>query len=288
MISLMQNKEALISVIIPCYNHGKYLPEAVNSVLNQEWNNFEIIIINDGSTDPETNVVCDNYRIFHPKIKVVSTKNRGLAHARNIGIEKAKGDYIFPLDADDKVHPEIFNRTLPIIENDETIGIVYTDVQFFGTRNDIWRMPDYDFRKLLCFNLMTASSIFRKKMWEKVGGYNPNMVYGYEDWDFWIALGSQGVVGKRVPEPLFFYRQHPNGSMLTNTSLHREEMYRQIIKNHKVVFAKNWVFLLLEKDKMWINEINDKGWYDEKYKKYFLFFRLIDKLKVSFRKMFHF
>ena len=109
----------IVSIIIPCYNHGKYIDEAVDSVLKQTFQTFEIIIINDGSNDEFTNKKLENYS--RPNTQVITTANQGLSLARNTGIKMAQGKYILPLDADDKIHPEYLSKAINIIDSSENI-----------------------------------------------------------------------------------------------------------------------------------------------------------------------
>ena len=90
-----------VSVIIPCYNQGRYLDDAITSVLVQTYQNFEILIVDDGSTEPETIEILQDYQ--QPKTRIIRTENQGVATARNLGIAQAQGTYILPLDADDKI-----------------------------------------------------------------------------------------------------------------------------------------------------------------------------------------
>src|SRR4030066_1926561 len=128
-----------VSVIMPCYNLGQYLNEAVESVLSQTFQDFEIIIVNDGSTDEFTNKLLANYN--KPKTRVLTTDNEGLPSARNNGIKISSGEYICCLDADDKYHPEFLEKTVPVLMNDmaHEYGFVTTWAQFFGNQNYIWK-----------------------------------------------------------------------------------------------------------------------------------------------------
>ncbi len=124
----------LISLITPCYNHGKYIDEAIASIPYNKLNcEIEHIIINDGSTDPFTlkklNQLGENgYNVIHQE-------NMGLATARNNGIKMAKGKYILPLDSDNKLNENYFTKAVKVLENNETIDVVYGDSIFFGEEN---------------------------------------------------------------------------------------------------------------------------------------------------------
>ena len=193
-----------ISVIIPCYNQGAYLQDAVQSVLEQSFQDFEILIVDDGSTDAETvDILKDR---TWTRTRVIRTGNQGLAAARNNGIREARGAYILPLDADDRIGPGYLEEAARILDRHPEIGIVYCEAAYFGARSDHWHLPDYTPDQMLFQNLIFCSALFRRADWERAGGYNINMVYGWEDWDFWLSLIHLGVKVYRIPRVHFFYR----------------------------------------------------------------------------------
>lgn len=227
----------LVSVIIPCYNQAHFLPEAVESVVNQTFKNWECIIVNDGSPDNTNEVACELIAKYpDKKIILLEKKNGGLADARNFGIQNSNGKYILPLDADDKILPEMLEHTVALLEENPEIAIAYTDTIRFGSVNDTYPTGEYDLKRLSLINIMNYCSLFRKKAWEAVGGYNTNMVWGYEDWDFWIACGEKGFYGKRIPKLLFMYRIKDN-SMLSNAYRHDVELKSRIVLNHPKLYG---------------------------------------------------
>jgi glycosyltransferase involved in cell wall biosynthesis len=134
-----------VSVIIPCYNQGKYIDEAVDSVLSQTFLDYEIIIVNDGSTDALTNSILKNYN--KPKTKVIHTLNNGVSAARNIAIDNSQGEYILPLDADDKIAKDFIELAVNIIESRPDIKIVYSEVKFFGEQKGKWKLAEFDMKR---------------------------------------------------------------------------------------------------------------------------------------------
>ena len=154
----------LISVIVPCYNQAQYMDESLQSVLDHSYQNWECIIVNDGSHD-NTEVVGLKWQGKDERFVYVHKKNGGLCSARNYGIELAKGKYILPLDCDDKITKEYIKLGLQIIERDENIGGVYSKAKLFGAVNRVWIIPNFDKKQLLCENMIYCSSIFRKKDW---------------------------------------------------------------------------------------------------------------------------
>jgi glycosyltransferase involved in cell wall biosynthesis len=211
-----------------------YLDEAVASVLNQTFADFEIVVVNDGSTDPSTICLLAGYA--KPKTRVLSIENQGLASARNRGIEAASGEYILPLDADDAIAPGYLEKAVAVMDSNPDVGIVYCLGELFGAEQRMIAAPEFSVRGMLFSNLIFASALFRRADWLAAGGYNPNMRYGCEDWDFWLSLIERERRAYRIPEILFRYRIK-EGSM--NASMDREkrlEMHLQIMRNHPGLF----------------------------------------------------
>jgi glycosyltransferase involved in cell wall biosynthesis len=241
----IQAPEPTISIVIPCHNAGEYLGEAVGSVLKQTYQNFELIIVDDGSNDERTRRALDAYD--QPKIKLVRTIHQGLANARNSGIEVARGKYILPLDADDMIGETYLGKAISILEANENIGIVYSKAEFFGEASGEWELPPYRFPDILLGNLIFCSGFFRKRDWAAVNGYNPNMVYGWEDYDFWLSLIELGREVVRIPEKLFFYRKRSNSMVRGMSSDHIIYSYAQLLKNHPQLYADHMAGLLLNR-----------------------------------------
>lgn len=224
-----------VSVIMPCYNQGQYIEEAIASVQTQTYPNLELIIINDGSTDEGTVDVL--HGINPPNSTILHTANRGPAAARNTGIQQAKGEYILPLDADDRIAPTLLERTVPLLNNNPNLGIVYTGAELFGDKTGRFDLPAYHFPDILLGNMIFNTSLYRKADWEKVGGYNPNMVWGWEDYDFWLSLIELGRDVVQIPEVLYFHREVPNSRSQQMTQDYWVKSYTQICKNHPTLYA---------------------------------------------------
>lgn len=236
--------DPLISVIVPCYNQGQYLDEAVDSVLAQTYQNFEIIIVNDGSTEPESIKILNNYH--KPRTQVIHTSNQGVCRARNTAIETAQGKYIFPLDADDKIAPTYLEKALKIIENNLDVGIVYCETILFGaqegtsTSSPLPKMflGQDSLPEILLHNRIHNSALYRKSDWELVNGYNPNMVYGLEDYDFWLSVLATGKKAYLIEEYLYFWRKKE----VSRTTLAKQNLlacYIQIFENHQDLYLGN-------------------------------------------------
>ncbi len=240
------NEEVKVSVIIPCYNYGKTIDRAVDSVLKQTYQNFEIIIVNDGSTDEKTNEKLANYN--KPKTKVIHIENQGPSVARNTAIEAAKGEYILPLDADDEIDPTYLEKAVKILDEDGNISIVccdYRGVVDYTLFKRIFKVKiNYKFPECLLYManyMFVVTSFFRKSDWEKVGGFNPNMVHGSEDHNFWISIIKLGGKVYHIPEILTSYHKKP--FIKTRYSLMSREQHKlsyiQTFNNHKQLYLDN-------------------------------------------------
>lgn len=202
-----------VSVVIPCYNHGIYVQEAIDSVETSSYKSYEIIVVNDGSTDTLTIEKMDELmrRGYH----VINQPNQGLARTRNNGIAAATGEYIMPLDADNKIRPTYIENAVDVLNNQPRIGVVYGKSAYFGEINTGYHSGEpFNLINLYRRNYIDALAVFRKSAWENAGGYDVNVpMMGYEDWDFWLTLHENGIGFQFIDEVLFDYRVVP-GSML--------------------------------------------------------------------------
>ncbi|MDD3436211.1 MAG: glycosyltransferase family A protein [Candidatus Gastranaerophilales bacterium] len=232
--------EPKVSVIIPCYNQGQYLQEAVDSVLASTYENIEIVIVNDGSTE-----YLDVLEKFSaPKTILINHENQGVSVARNNGIKASSGKYILPLDSDDKIHPTYIEKAVKILEENEKIGIVYCRAEYFGAETGEWELKEYKFPNCLWENWIFNSAMYRKSDWEKTNGYNSEMVYGYEDWEFWLSLIENGVEVYKINEILFYYRRSEI-SRSTSTWENRLFLYKKLIKLHPNLYSDNLEQIIL-------------------------------------------
>lgn len=200
----------MISVIIPCYNQSSFLPETLNSVLNQTYGNWECIIVNDGSPD-DTEKIAKEWCAKDIRFKYCSKENGGLPSARNAGILISRGKYILPLDSDDKIHPAYLEKINKAFVENSKFDLVTSRIQFFGTKNTEYVLPIYSYQKLLVQNCFPHCSAFKKVDWERIGGYD-EQIKSFEDWDFWIRLLNNSSKVYKIPELLFIYRKHNDGS----------------------------------------------------------------------------
>jgi len=236
------DREILVSVVIPCYNQGKYLYEAVESVRRSTLANYEIIIVDDGSTDEDTRLASE--WAVQQGIKVIRQENQGLPNARNTGVSIARGQYILALDADDLISPTYLEKAAWVLNNSPRVGFVTVWLRQFGINDSFWRPPKATAESMREGNAAAVSSLFRKKAWEDAGGYDGKMLFGYEDYDFWLSILEKGWDSFLIPEVLFYYRVKPVSKFTVERQKHGEIM-RLIKDKHPAIFSAPAVGLKL-------------------------------------------
>jgi len=206
-----------VSVIIPCYNLAKYLPDAIESVINQSYKNLEVVVVDDASPDNTTDIAL-SYSKRDPRVRVLKNKkNKYLAEALNIGISKAKGEYILPLDADNMLAPDSLETLVNALDNNRAIDIVYGSMKVIeedGTTSvSKWPPSVFNFAHQMSHrNQITSTALYRKKIWERVGGYRARCRTA-EDADFWCRATSFGAKPEKVTEDVVLIYRNRHDSM---------------------------------------------------------------------------
>ena len=228
--------EPLVSIIIPCFNQGSFIGETIACLNKQHYQNWEAVIVNDGSTDDSEKVILAIIS-GQNKFRYVLQENKGLAEARNTGIRNSNGKYILPLDADDLISPDYIAEAVEYLEQNPLYGIVYANAEFFGEKQGHWELPEFSWKQILTLNCIFCSSLFRKEDFDRTKGYNPAMVYGWEDWDFWLSLLELGREVHKIQKTHFYYRIRSE-SMLRTMSDEQKKLLRNLIfKNHVNLYA---------------------------------------------------
>lgn len=203
----MHNK---VSIIIPCFNDGRYLREALSSANSQTYTNIEIIVVDDHSTDSNTIHILSEIKKEGFRVLETPHGKKGLPAARNAGIAEASGMYILPLDADDKIDPTYVAKCVKILSNRPDVGICYCKARMFGLKHGHWTLPPYTWETMLIRNVIFASALFKKADWEQIHGYDESLVRGSEDYAFWLHILALGREVVQIEEELFSYRIKPN------------------------------------------------------------------------------
>lgn len=200
-------RESLISVIIPCYTHLHFLPEAIDSVLTQTIPRFEIIVVDDGSPDPVAAVVAQ-----YPGVQYIRQPNRGLSAARNTGVEASRGEYLVFLDADDRLLPEHFAHALRTFELYPDVAMVLGDFRYFGADGLHHRhgcLPAVDVYETLLrggFPGPPATAMVRRAAFDTLDGFSSDLRSG-EDLDLWLRIAQRFSV-RCHHELVAEYRRH--------------------------------------------------------------------------------
>jgi hypothetical protein len=219
-----------VSVIIPCYNTHLFLPEAIASIRAQTYRDLEIIVVNDGSTNPETLALLNQ---LPQDVQVVHKPNGGLSSARNYGIAGSRGEIMVALDSDDRFAPSFIEEAVNILDREKQTGIVSSHVQEFGSSSKVWRTTATDDLSFLTENRVVACSAFRRQCWADAGGYDEQMRQGCEDWDFWIRVTQHGWKVHVIPKKLFYYRKLEGSMMATETRPKMMEILDYMIRKNQ-------------------------------------------------------
>lgn len=230
-----------ISVIIPIYNAQETISDTISSVLNQTYQDVEVVCIDDCSTDESVQII-EDFVASNQNIRLIKQeKNAKTSAARNRGIHAASGELILPLDADDTIDPTYCEKIASCFKFNPSLTVVYSlAYKFDETNRWDWELPSYDVRTLCFENMVFCSAAYRKASWEKLGGYDEKMISGLEDWEFWLNMSRRiGQSFYRIPEPLFNYRQsqQSRNSVVSNKS-RNIEIYKYVRKKHLFFILK--------------------------------------------------
>ena len=236
---------AKVSIIIPCYNDGHYLQDSIGSILRQTYTDYEILVVNDGSTDTNTlNILAT---LQHEKIKVLHKENGHLASARNFGIKHASGEIIVTLDADDTYEKTFIEKGVKILEQESAVGVVTCYLKSFGERKYRWKPLGGDIKNFLYRLECCASAMYRKQCWADVQGYDENMKKGYEDWEFWIRVTAAGWKVQVIKEFLLNYRTTATSMSQVQSEPNRRMILDYIMEKHKDLYWQHIKEAVLER-----------------------------------------
>jgi glycosyltransferase involved in cell wall biosynthesis len=230
-----------VSIVIPCYNYGRFLAEAIESALGQSHSPLEVIVVDDGSTD-ETAIVAASYGA---KVRYIAQSNGGAGCARNTGARAANGAFVVFLDADDVLSRTYVEKTLrALTDADQRVGYVYTQMRSFDRSEETTTAPQFDPLALLRNNYIHVSALLRIALAREVG-FDERLRQGWEDWDFYLRLCERDVTGLLLDRPLLLYRRHRDGrSLQDGLDLERKrKLYRTLAWRHRRLFRRRPLLL---------------------------------------------
>lgn len=235
----------MLSVILTNYNYGQYLKECIESILNQKYSNYELIIIDDASTDDSIKII-HHYALTHPQIRVVqNSKNQGLFNSLRSGIKLAKGSYIYLCAADDLIFQKFFDETMGLFNRQPHLKMICTDFCYLKDNGEI--KEEKKLLKMNSFSCFSAqdilkvyknspfwvpgpSVIFAKEIWEKYGGFDAKLVT-LSDWFLFQNIALHEGVGY-IPKTLTAMRLHEKSltSLIKKDKKKRRAIYRYLLK----------------------------------------------------------
>jgi glycogen synthase len=239
-----------VTVVTPVYNVVKYLPETVASLEAQTYPGWELIIVDDGSTDPAAAAVLDAYG--ERGFTLIRQEDSGLAAARNTGIAAGSGEFLVMLDPDNKLAPTFLERTIERLDATPGAGVAVTGLHLFGAIRGKVMPPPNDLVSLLCTNVIGPYGLTRRRCWEQAGGFPTRTdadIDGMDDWSFAISVLEHGWTWTVVPDYLFYHRVRRGSFAARNRQPgRRRELLRELIRLHEDTYREHHVDVFLHLD----------------------------------------
>jgi glycosyltransferase involved in cell wall biosynthesis len=221
-----------VSVVVPCYNGGRFIDGLLASLAAQTFRDFEIVIVDDGSNE-ETQA---KLATLDPSITVLHQRNQGPGAARNTGFRAARAGIVLPLDCDDTIEPTHLEETVAALRAAPAdVGFVFTELRAVGAIEKVFPRKFNRF-EILFSNKLPSCILMRKAMWQALGGYDESMRDGYEDWDFNIRMAAAGYRAIEVAKPLYVYRVSNEGMLLSHCSSRHAAIWRTIREKHRGLY----------------------------------------------------
>ena len=220
-----------VAVVVTCFNYGAYLHEAVASALEQEGGAPQVVVVDDGSTDPAT---LDALERLPDGVRLLRQANAGVAAARNAGIRATDTPYVVPLDADDKLAPGALRALRAPLDADAALGFAYGGMRFFGDWDADIPLPPFDPFRMLYRSVVPYLALMRREAFEAAGGY---VDHPYEDWDLWLAVVAAGWRGTKVDATTHLYRRHGE-TRLSGARRQYRQAYRALRRRHADLYAR--------------------------------------------------
>jgi len=222
-----------VTAVVPCFNYGAYLREAVDSLLEQEGGPARVVVVDDGSTDAETISAVD---ALPDGVRVIRQANAGLAAARNAGLADATTPFVIALDADDRLPLGAMRTLKRPFAADPGLGWTYGITRFFGEWEGDMSMPPYDPYRLLYRHTIGPVALTRRGLFTDIGGWVDEF-QGYEDWGFWLKALERGWRGAKVEEVTFLYRRHGE-TMVFGSRRDYRRLYAMLRSKHPALYAR--------------------------------------------------
>ncbi len=238
-----------VAVIVPCCNSAPYVVETIRSVAAQTMANWELILVDDVSSDNTVAVVrseiaeLDSVAPLRQVRLHLNDVNGGLASTRNVAIAMTTAEFVVPLDADDLLAPTALQRCLEVFDDADAaasaLDVVHFDRREFGSVNRVCATNPFDLDRIRVFNQLAYCAMIRRSSLLAVGGYRP-AVSGFDDWDLWIRATASGWQATHVAEPLLLHRRRP-GSQMEDALDRYEELFARIMIHSPNCYTKRQI-----------------------------------------------
>jgi glycosyltransferase involved in cell wall biosynthesis len=223
-----------VTVVISCFNYGAYLRDAIVSAQTQEGGPARVVVVDDGSTDPATQLTLNEVE-GDPGVELIRQANAGASAARNTGLQRVSTPYVLVLDADDVLPANALARLRGALQADSGAGYAYGHIEFFGEREGLMRMPPFDPWRLLFRHIVGPTALMRRELVEATGGYDVEF-HHYEDWEIWINALSKGWLGRQVDFPALLQRTHGPSKFATDRAAYRQ-YFAKMRSKHRPLYG---------------------------------------------------
>ena len=227
-----------VSVIIPSYNLKQYLGEALQSVKDQTYRNWECIIVDDGSTDGSIELARE-WASRDSRFILIEMGGGGVCHARNRGVAAAEGEYIIFLDSDDILMPRCLEMAVDVLDHEHDAVIVYGKAEQFGkgVKTKILDTPPFSMETMLGRNCIYVTAMVRADDFRAAGGFSPDMEDGLEDWDLWLGILEGGGTVRQLDEVFFRYRIRKDSRNKQISDERLSALRRKIWEHHSHLYS---------------------------------------------------
>lgn len=235
---MTNNETPLVSIVIPCYNGSSTVVDAIQSALDQTYENIEIIVVDDGSTDNSNDIIRE-IETVEPKISLYHQENRGLSAARNYGLSYTNGEYVVFLDADDKLKDSYVATAIAYYLRHPDTTIVYSNIELFERETGLLPLDPFETRLFLRYNCIPAFAMVKTEQIKAIGGFDESVIL-FEDWECWMhLLKIYGGNVYRIEEAQYFYRKRCTKDSITDRYVGNSDKLKEV---NAYVFSKHRTF----------------------------------------------
>ncbi len=248
---------SLVSIVIPFFNHGRYIQNSIESALNQTYNNIEVIVVNDGSNEEHSSVL-KKIVTKYDNVRIVFQENQGPCSAKNNGVGEANGDYILFLDSDNELLPHYVKSGMELLLSNENAKWAFGDFEFFGDKMGVKNQGFDDKRKIIFSSQIDNCILIEKETFYSIGKFDTHLNrLGLEDWDMIISLCSKGVPFVKINSVTFKYRVVDDSRTNIEANKNLVEIKAYLAKKHCNFILNNYEDLFYEKNRL-ISSVDKK------------------------------